>query len=67
MTHPLAEILIALAEGKAVQAKAIRESHTGAWFDIDEDGEIHPLVAQNLLMNNHPDAPKKHEFRIKPE
>ena len=66
MTHPLAHIWIALAEGKTIQAKAIRDDGRGAWFDIDEDGEVHPLVAQNLIMNNHPDAPKKHEFRVKP-
>ena len=67
MAHPLAHILTAMAEGKKIQARAIRsDGATSWWFDIDEDGEIHPLVAQNLLMNNHPDAVKKHEFRIKP-
>lgn len=66
MKHPLAHILVAMAEGKKIQARAVRPNMVGvSWFDLDEDGEIDPLVAQNLLKNNQsPGATKKHEFRI---
>lgn len=65
MKHPIAHILVAMAEGKKIQARAVRPNMVGvSWFDLDEDGEIDPLVAQNLLMNNHLGAAKKHEFRI---